>query len=275
STNSLMTGSLNYFLPPLDTCSSQPYSHINADSVTCIHSRNWVEDWHIVNVENIRGSEDKYKLDNAGFQFGREASKHSSFLDDKEVEAEYYPECIDHIKRITGTSRVIIFDHSEFAIPDDNLQKPWPISFVHVDQTIASSIACVHHHLPLSDAPALLKRHFQIINLWCPISHPALDWPLALCNFCSIDVQMDLMAIALIYPDQEGEIFSVKFNEAHKWKYMQKMEPDEFILIKCFDSMQDGSVAVLTPHTVFEDPNSPEGVPLKESIEIRALVFYD
>jgi hypothetical protein len=42
-----------------------------------------------------------------------------------------------------------------------------------------------------------------------------------------------------------------------------------------FDSVQDGSVAVLTPHTAFEDPSMPKDAPLSESIELRALVFYD
>lgn len=42
-----------------------------------------------------------------------------------------------------------------------------------------------------------------------------------------------------------------------------------------FDSLQDGSVARLAPHTGFQDPNTPEGTPLRESIELRALVFYD
>jgi len=42
-----------------------------------------------------------------------------------------------------------------------------------------------------------------------------------------------------------------------------------------FDSVEDGSVALFTPHTGFQDPTTPEGTPLRESIELRALVFYD
>ena len=53
----------------------------------------------------------------------------------------------------------------------------------------------------------------------------------------------------------------------------------EFILdnhvLESFDSVQDGSVAAFTPHTGFQDPTTPEGTPLRESIELRALVFYD
>ncbi|KAG8779253.1 hypothetical protein FRC12_024508 [Ceratobasidium sp. 428] len=53
------------------------------------------------------------------------------------------------------------------------------------------------------------------------------------------------------------------------------MTPDEFVLIKCFDSKDDGSVATFTPHTAIEDPTTPSNAPDRQSIEIRALVFYD
>ena len=42
-----------------------------------------------------------------------------------------------------------------------------------------------------------------------------------------------------------------------------------------FDSIQDGSVAICTPHTGFKDPRTPEETPPRQSIELRALVFYD
>jgi len=67
----------------------------------------------------------------------------------------------------------------------------------------------------------------------------------------------------------------VKYNQDHKWKYLHGMTPEEIVLIKCFDSIQDGSVAICTPHTGFSDPSTPEGTPLRQSIELRALVFYD
>ncbi|KAG8682604.1 hypothetical protein FRC08_014864 [Ceratobasidium sp. 394] len=52
------------------------------------------------------------------------------------------------------------------------------------------------------------------------------------------------------------------------------MTPDEVVLIKCFDSKLDGSVATFTPHTAIDVPTAP-GTPERQSIEIRALVFYD
>jgi hypothetical protein len=107
----------------------------------------------------------------------------------------------------------------------------FPVSQVHVDQTTASATARVYRHLA-SDADSLVKCRFQIINLWRPILHTALDWPLALCDYWSIDTKEDLVPVALVYPDREGETFGVKYNPNHQWKYIRGMEPDEGVLIK-------------------------------------------
>ena len=50
------------------------------------------------------------------------------------------------------------------------------------------------------------------------------------------------------------------------------MEPDEAMLIKCYDSDED--VARFTAHSAFADPTSPEDAPFRESIETRTFVIY-
>ncbi|KAH9944731.1 hypothetical protein B0H21DRAFT_450602 [Amylocystis lapponica] len=271
------TAELIYFAPPPD--GSRPYTAININPLTGKNDHNWVEEPHLSQIENIRGKEDSVSLDASGFRFFRHAAKHTSFTDDADIEREYYPESIELVKELTGASRAVVFDHTiRRRRPDeiaDSPQKRQPVAQVHVDQTTASAIARVHRHLPPADAPALLRRRFQIINLWRPISHAALDWPLALCDYGSIDTKADLVPTTLRYPDRDGETYGVKYNPNHRWKYLRGMEPDELVLIKCFDSKDDGKTAILTPHTAFNDPLTPEGVPLRESIELRLLVFYD
>jgi len=90
----------------------------------------------------------------------------------------------------------------------------------------------VHRHLPPSEVPELLKKRFQIINLWRPISHPAWDWPLALCDYRSVNTVKDTVPISLIYPDTKGETLGIKYSEDYKWKYLYGMTPDEMVLIK-------------------------------------------
>ncbi|KAG1784203.1 hypothetical protein EV702DRAFT_1040609 [Suillus placidus] len=247
---------LNYFLSPPNGSPSRPYVDINSGKFV----RNWVDDPHDM-------------LDNAGFQYGREATNHTSFLSDAEIEHEYHPECIDIIKRATGAT---IRRHR----PGEDDVSGQPVPMVHVDQTKTSSIARVHQHLPPTEVPSLLRRRFQIINLWRPISHAAVDCPLALCDYRSVDEKIDLVPLAHIYPNREGnsrprESYALKYNPNHQWKYMRAMTPEEFVLFKCFDSVQDGSVAIFSPHTAFQDLNAEEGMPPRESIEMRFLVFYD
>ncbi len=107
-----------------------------------------------------------------------------------------------------------------------------PANLAHVDQTTKATIARVHRHLPAEEAPGLLQHRFQIINLWRPIGKPAYDWPLALCDYRSVDPKNDTFPVTLIYPDREGETMAFKYNPKHQWKYLRGMTPDEFVLIK-------------------------------------------
>ena len=51
------------------------------------------------------------------------------------------------------------------------------------------------------------------------------------------------------------------------------MRADEALLIKCFDSARDGR-ARLSVHTAFEDPTTPADAAPRESIEVRAFLFF-
>jgi len=246
---------VNYFVPPAD--GSKPYQHITADPITNQLERNWTQAPHLVQIENIRDHTEDYTLDAAGFKLYKRAAKHTA-----------------------GASRVILFDHSRqsptscYSCLMSDSETRRPVQAVHVDQTDSSAEARVRRHAPAEDVEELLKHRYQIINLWRPIGNPAIDFPLALCDFRSVDAENDLAPTTLILPKPpNGEVMSVKYNPNHKWKYVRGMEPDEFVLLKCFDSRLD--VARFTPHTAFIDPTTPPDAPPRQSIELRALVFYD
>lgn len=117
---------------------------------------------------------------------------------------------------------------------DTDASKRQPVAQTHVDQTTASAIARVHRHLPAEDVPALLQKRFQIVNLWRPIFNTAIDWPLALCDYRSVEPENDTFPIALVYPDREGETLGVNYSPNHRWKYMYGMTPEEIVLIKWY-----------------------------------------
>ena len=82
----------------------------------------------------------------------------------------------------------------------------------------------------------------------------------------------DLIASDLVYPHVRGETSSVEFNAWHRWYYFSEMQTDEVVLIRVHDSANDGR-AQLSFHTAFDNPLAA-GAPPRESIEVRALVFF-
>jgi hypothetical protein len=142
---------------------------------------------------------------------------------------------------------------------------------VHIDYTVKSGPQRVRDLLG-EDASDLLRRRFSVVNVWRPIRGPIQDAPLAVADARSVDSD-DLVATDLIYPDRTGEIYYVKFNPFHRWFYASAMRQDEVMLIKCFDSADDGR-ARFVPHSAFADPTTPAGALPRESIELRTLVFH-
>ena len=179
------------------------------------------------------------------------------------------------MKKLTGADHVVIFDHTvRRRVPGEEDRRGdfrQPVARIHVDHTEWSGPQRVRDLLP-DQAEALLRGRVQIINLWRPIRVPVFDAPLAVCDAGSV-APGDLVASDLIYPDRRGEIYSVRFSPAHQWFYVSRMEPDEALLLKCYDSETDGR-ARFAPHTAFLDPTSPPDAPPRESIELRTLVFH-
>ena len=173
----------------------------------------------------------------------------------------------------TGCSCVHIFDHTirRNAPGPRTADGPrGPIQRVHVDQSRNGSIQRVRHHFP-NDANKLLSGRVQIINAWRPLSKVLRD-PLALADSGTVP-DSDLILTQFIYPDRVGETYEVRWGAGHRWYYKYGMVPEEVMLFKCYDSETDGR-ATRTPHSAFEDPLSSSQDPVRESIEVRALIFH-
>ncbi|KAE8354972.1 hypothetical protein BDV28DRAFT_146568 [Aspergillus coremiiformis] len=65
-----------------------------------------------------------------------------------------------------------------------------------------------------------------------------------------------------------------KYRPGHKWYYLSDMNPNEVLFIKCYDSQDDGTTARRCPHSAFVDPRTQDVADVRESIELRGLVFY-
>jgi len=99
-----------------------------------------------------------------------------------------------------------------------------------------------------------------------------LESPLALCDAQSLSEE-NLVASDLKYPDRTGETYSITYNPNHCYYYFPRMQADEAVLIRCFDSAPEGA-ARFSAHTGFDDPTAPPDALPRESLEVRTLVFF-
>jgi hypothetical protein len=236
---------------------------------------NIVSETHRVPIHDMRPIEAEISLDDQGFELLGHRSAVRDFYNEDELRAVYYPEAERLIAEATGASRVFIFDHTLRRRVPNGVDRAagtprQPATRVHVDHTARSGPQRVRDFFG-DESEALLQGRVQIINLWRPIRGPLRDAPLAVCDARSV-APSDLVPSDLVYRDRVGETYAVRYNPEHRWFYVPEMQPDEALLLKCFDSATDGRARFM-PHTAFEDPTAPADVLPRESIELRTLVF--
>ena len=168
----------------------------------------------------------------------------------------------------TGAALVHIFEHTVRRPDPSRGPLREPLKRVHVDRSPASVVDTVRRFFPV-DAERLLKSRYQVINAWQPIRTIRKD-PLALMDATSV-TEADKISLKVVFPDRVDEGVSVRYRPSHRWFYLHEQTPAEVMLFKIFDT--DGRARAV-PHSAFVNPKFEAEAP-RESIEIRALVFYD
>ena len=229
----------------------------------------------VVTIRDGRRLQRRLSLDKEGFALARQPTAVRDFYDDAEVRRVYYPEIERYVRTLLSAEKVVIFDHTvRNTAPEQQAARRVrePAASVHNDYTDKSAPQRVRDLLDPEEAEARLRRRYVELNVWRPIDGPVEAWPLAVCDAASVD-RRDLVASERRYPDRVGEIYAVTYSPRHRWFYFPRMERDEVLLIKCFDSATDGR-ARLAVHTAFEDPTTPADAPPRESIEMRMFAFF-
>ena len=228
---------------------------------------------HVVKIHNGRDTADEFEFDRHGFVFVDHATRVTDFYDRNEVETVYYPEADALIRQVTGAWQVHIFDHTvrSGSLARQELGLREPLKHAHNDYTDRSGPQRVRDLLP-EEAGDLLRHRFMIVQVWRPIAAAVVSEPLAVCDARSV-AETDLIATERRHPNRVGETYTLAYNPAHQWYYFPKMRRDEAIVFKVYDSAVDGR-ARFTAHSSFDDPGTPENALPRESIELRALVFF-
>ncbi|MCJ1361286.1 hypothetical protein MMC16_000384 [Acarospora aff. strigata] len=200
-------------------------------------------------VQNIRGREADLDLDHQGFIVRRLTEiPDLKDLDTTIVESVYLP-AMEKLLRaeVEGVDRVFFFDwrlrSSSVPTADvtvnlkDLSAKLGPANIVHVDQAPVASLNRVRKHLA-KEADHLLEGRVRIINLWRPIKNPVEDWPLAICDGSTIDME-DLIETDTVRRDYIGSNMFALHRETQAWYYLHKQQADEVLIFKQFDSHPD------------------------------------
>lgn len=207
-------------------------------------------------------------LDVEGFDLVRHRTRVEDFYDEKQASLGD-AEAAKIVADATGAARVLVFDHTLRRRSPDAVRQP--STRVHNDYTVRSAPNRVRDLLG-DDAEHCLSHRVAFINVWRPIRHVAVDWPLAMADARSVQRE-HLIPTDIVYPDRRGEIYGLIHKPEHRWWYYPDMQLDEALLIKCYDSRE--GVAQFTPHTAFESPLTPANAPPRESIEFRTIAFFD
>lgn len=239
---------------------------------------------HVVPIHDARPESRGLRLDEHGFELHSGRTEFTTFFDEAAVRARYYPDVQERLQRLLGAHAVVAFDHNVRSLTraargERGIREP--ANQVHNDYTERSGPKRKLDVLAAAGRSDLANRHVAFVNLWRPIVGPVYDRPLALCDARSVapgDLVnteiLHFMEDDLLEPRHRGEVHSVRYNPAHRWYYVRAMQPDEFLLLKCFDSRLDGRARFM-PHTAFENPECPADFIPRESIEVRTLVVFD
>jgi len=235
--------------------------------------RNTKGDRHRLPIHDARDLPAAPSLDEEGFALAHFTTTVENLYDANAVPGRYYAEVEALVRRVTGATRVLAFDHNLRSATVDGRQTDGlqgPVRYAHNDYTERSGPQRVRD-LFGDEADLLLRRRFAVINVWKPIRGPVEQAPLAVCDARTIDGD-DLVPTDLRYGDRTGEVYSLRWSARHAWFYFPRMEAAEAMLLKCFDSAHDR--ARFTAHSAFDDPESPPDAPARESVEVRTLVFW-
>lgn len=219
---------------------------------------------------------EQFSVDREGFVLKAFEAKFDQFDNDEAIKSRFYAQIVDFVKAHTGANRVEVFDHTiRKRLPADlkvqtTVQRP-AVMLVHSDYTIKSGPQRVHDLLP-TEADQLLQQRVAFYNVWKPLYRRVDELPLAMCD-ATTDADEDMLRMELKYRERTGEIYVMRYSPTHRWYYFPKMEPDQALLLKTYDSETDGRARFMG-HSAFEDPTTPPDALKRESIEVRTMAFF-
>lgn len=123
-----------------------------------------------------------------------------------------------------------------------------------------------------AEAEAKMSRRFMSINLAKPMETVQQN-PFVLCAWPSFADQPYINNYR-VYDDRVGETTRFTNRPEHEWYWLPQQQPNEVSMLKCYDSVTDGSVSRWSFHTACIDPTAADDAPCRKNVVVRSYVFF-
>ncbi len=236
-------------------------------------------------------------MDKLGVSLAYCESKCQNFYDAAEVERVFYPEMEKLLLEFfPDATDALVYNHDVFdkdyagdRTEDQDNKNPGVnanyANIVHNDLNDNSGrVRCRElltknlrnfgreQHCTEEQADTKMSRRFMSINLAKPMETVRQN-PFVLCAWPSFADQPYITNYR-VYDDRVGETTRFTHRPDHEWYWFPQQKPTEVSMLKCYDSVTDGSVSRWSFHTACIDPTVPEGAPCRKNVVVRSFVFF-
>src|SRR5215467_2954896 len=236
-------------------------------------------------------------MDKLGLSLAHLESKCTNIYDAAEVERVYYPEIEKLLLEFfPDATDALVYNHDVFdkdyqgdRTEDQDGKNPGVnanyANLVHNDLNDNSGrVRCRElltknlrnfgrqQHYTEEEADAKMSRRFMSINLAKPMETVRQN-PFVLCAWPSFADQPYITNYR-IYDDRVGETTRFTYRPDHEWYWFPQQKFTEVSMLKCYDSVTDGSVSRWSFHTACIDPNVPLTAPCRKNVVVRSFVFF-
>ena len=236
-------------------------------------------------------------MDKLGVSLAHLESKCSNFYDPAEVERVFYPEIEQLLLEFfPDATDALVYNHDVFdkdyqgdRTEDQDARNPGVnaryANLVHNDLNDNSGrVRCRElltknlrnfgreQHYTEAEAEAKMSRRFMSINLAKPMETVG-QFPFVLCAWPSFADQPYITNYR-VYDDRVGETTRFTYRPDHEWYWFPRQTPTEVSMLKCYDSITDGSVSRWSFHTACIDPTASPDAPCRKNVVVRSYVFF-
>ena len=236
-------------------------------------------------------------MDKLGVSLAHCESRCTNFYDSAEVERVFYQEMEKlMLDFFPGATDALVYNHDVFDKnyegdrTEDQANKNPGVNggyanIVHNDLNDNSGrVRCRElltknlrnfgreQHYTGAEADEKMSRRFMSINLAKPME-TVEQFPFVLCAWPSFADQTYITNYR-VYDDRVGETTRFTHRPDHEWYWVPQQTSTEVSMLKCYDSVTDGSVSRWSFHSACVDPTAPEDARCRRNVVVRAYVFF-